>query len=67
MCKKRKKQKGKYKVTFRAREVFIGIYECASKTFLTKPQALSWLEKNKIKDYKIEKISEVNNNEIYMC
>jgi hypothetical protein len=64
MCKKRKKQKGNYKVTFRVREVFVGIYECASKTFLTKTQALSWIEKNKIKDYKIEEIERSSQNEI---
>ena len=66
MCQKRKKQKGNYKVTVRVREVGIGLYECLVKTFPNEKSALTWIEKNKIKEYKIEKIREVNNNEIYM-
>ena len=67
MCQKRKKPKGKFKVIVRVRGVGIGLYECLVKTFPNEKSALSWVEKNKIKDYKIENIREVNNNEIYMC
>lgn len=66
MCLKRK-EKGKVNVIVRVREVGIGLYECLVKTFPNEKSALSWIEKNKIKDCKIEKIREVNNNEIYMC
>ena len=64
MCQKRKK--GRYKVTYRTQEVYIGIYECASKMFLTKKSALKWIEKNKITNYKIEKIKRSIADEIYM-
>ena len=55
MCKKRKKQKGKVNVIVRVREVYVGIYECYTKTFSDEKSALNWIEKNKIKDYKIQR------------
>jgi hypothetical protein len=65
MCRERKKDKKKYKVTYRVREVYVGVYECASKTFSTYNKALKWVEKNKIKNYKIEKIKR-SSNDAYM-
>lgn len=55
MCLKRKKEKGKVNIIVRVREVYIGIYECYTKTFSDEKSALNWIEKNKIKDYKIQR------------